>query len=83
MNEVRVNFKYVPPARALVEKRKRYKYWFGGRGRGASESVATYLVERALFNRVKIWGAKSVQESIGREWYSLRNFLEGSPLMLV
>ena len=31
MNEVRVNFKYVPPARALVEKRKRYKYWFGGR----------------------------------------------------
>lgn len=71
MNEVRVNFKYVPPARALVEKRKRYKYWFGGRGRGASESVATYLVERALFNRVKIWGAKSVQESIGDSVYSV------------
>ncbi len=71
MNEVHVNFQYAAPAKPLVQKRKRYKFWFGGRGRGASESVARYLIERALYSRVKIWCAKVIQESIADSVYSI------------
>lgn len=71
MNEVHINFQYATPAKPLVQKHKRYKFWFGGRGRGASESVARYLIERALYSRVKIWCAKVIQESIADSVYSI------------
>lgn len=71
MGNINIDFEYVAPARPLVEKHKRYKFWFGGRGRGASESVARFCIERALFSRVKIWCAKSVQVSIEDSVYSI------------
>lgn len=71
MTQVNIDVNLVPSARPLFNKHKRYKYWFGGRGRGASESVAKYLIQRALFSRIKVWCAKETQASIVDSVYSI------------
>ena len=45
-------------------KKKRIKALFGGRGGGRSHNVARYLLGRSLNEKIRIWCAREIQNSI-------------------
>lgn len=45
-------------------KKKRMKAMFGGRGGGRSHNVARYILIRAMRERLRIWCAREIQNSI-------------------
>lgn len=45
-------------------KKKRMKALFGGRGGGRSHNVARYLLGRSLNEKIRIWCAREIQNSI-------------------
>lgn len=47
-----------------LKTKKRMKALFGGRGGGRSHNVARYLLSRALNEKIRIWCAREIQNSI-------------------
>ena len=45
-------------------KKKRMKAMFGGRGGGRSHNVARYILIRAMQEKLRIWCAREIQNSI-------------------
>lgn len=47
-----------------IWKKKRLKAFFGGRGGGRSHNIARYILIRSLREKIRIWCAREIQNSI-------------------
>lgn len=53
-----------------IWKKKRLKVFFGGRGAGRTHSVARYILRRAMTEKIRVWCAREIQDSI---WQSVHH----------
>lgn len=58
------------PIYEKIWTKKRLKVFFGGRGAGRTHSVARYILVRALKEKLRVWCAREIQDSI---WQSVHH----------
>ena len=60
----RIRYKLAPPFEPLIFEKKRYKFYYGGRGGGKSFAFADALLILGLQNKLRIACLREIQDTI-------------------